>query len=208
MVLYSIYDGRPNVLGESLISLLPPEGENIELNKAYCVDLKNWTIDRHTFVASYIARMVGAPFLMSSLSLHSNDSGKQVLEIGLGGGTFDMGLHALKPYVNITAVDIDDVVMNVATKWFGVVDSKYHHSLIQDGVEFVENAIKEGRKFDVVAIDACDNYPHMPCPAEPFRSGKFLEKLREVMTDKGTLIVNLLTTPGLSKSEWNEVSTL
>ncbi|PIO64420.1 hypothetical protein TELCIR_13952 [Teladorsagia circumcincta] len=118
MVLYTIFDTRPNVLGESLISLLHPDGESI-----------------------YIARMVAAPFLMSSLSLTSNDTGKQVLEIGLGGGTFDMGLHTIKPEVNITAVDIDELDVKIAFKYFGVSDSKYHHSVVQDGIKFVEDAI-------------------------------------------------------------------
>ncbi|KAK6009513.1 hypothetical protein OSTOST_25550, partial [Ostertagia ostertagi] len=85
--------------------------------------------------------MVAAPFLMSSLSLDSDDRGKQVLEIGLGGGTFDMGLHEYKPYVNITALDIDELAVKVAKKWFGVVDSEYHHSIVQDGVVFLENAL-------------------------------------------------------------------
>ncbi|KAK6021970.1 hypothetical protein OSTOST_12347 [Ostertagia ostertagi] len=49
MVLYTIFDSRPNVLGESLISLLHPDGENIVYGKTYCVDLKTWKIDHPHF---------------------------------------------------------------------------------------------------------------------------------------------------------------
>nr|CDJ84000.1 Methyltransferase-like protein 13 [Haemonchus contortus] len=204
VVLYSLYDGRPDVLGESFISLTDPQGESIKPNGTYCVDLKDWKIDRRTVVVSYIARMIAAPFIMNTLSLNSSDSGKQVLEIGLGGGTFDMGLHELKPDVNITAVDIDEVAKKVAFKYFGVEDSKNHHSVIEDGVKFVDDAKAKGRKFDVVAIDACDDYYWLPCPGESLRSEKFLTTLKEIMTDKGTLTVNFLSRPGVNHSKWHE----
>ncbi|EPB65598.1 hypothetical protein ANCCEY_15335, partial [Ancylostoma ceylanicum] len=44
-----------------------------------------------------VAGMLVAPFLVSSLTLDSPDNGKTVLEIGLGGGSFDMNLHKWKP---------------------------------------------------------------------------------------------------------------
>ncbi|KAK6032108.1 hypothetical protein OSTOST_01721 [Ostertagia ostertagi] len=94
--------------------------------------------------------MVAASFVMSSLSLNDEDNGKQVLEIGLGGGSFNMALHKIKPdvtIVNITAVEIDPVVVRMAFKWFEVVDSETHHTVVQDGVRFLENANTEGAEF-------------------------------------------------------------
>ncbi|KAK5968004.1 PABS domain-containing protein [Trichostrongylus colubriformis] len=179
-------------------------GESIQLHRGYCVDLKTWSIDRNTVVASYIARMLAAPFVMSTLSLDSDNAGKQFLEIGLGGGTLDTALHARKPKVNITAVDIDEIVVKKVAKWFGIRDSRYHHSITEDGVKFVDNAIAEGRKFDVVAIDACDDNHWLPCPAEEFRTEEGLEKIKKVMNDNGTVTVNFLPRIQMNQTVWDE----
>lgn len=51
--------------------------------------------------------MLVAPFLLTSLSLNSNNSDKKVLEIGLGGGSLDMALLSRMPEVSAyTVVDI------------------------------------------------------------------------------------------------------
>ncbi|RCN46447.1 hypothetical protein ANCCAN_07535 [Ancylostoma caninum] len=41
--------------------------------------------------------MIVAPFFLGSLTLDANNEGKKVLEIGLGGGGFDMTLSKWKP---------------------------------------------------------------------------------------------------------------
>ncbi|KAK5972106.1 hypothetical protein GCK32_020868 [Trichostrongylus colubriformis] len=88
--------------------------------------------------------MFAASFLMSSLSLDATDRGKQVLAIGVGGGTVSMGLHDMKPYVNVTAVEIDELVVKIGFKWFGVKDSKYHHTVLQDGVNYLKESAVQG----------------------------------------------------------------
>ncbi|KAK5969158.1 hypothetical protein GCK32_020647 [Trichostrongylus colubriformis] len=77
--------------------------------------------------------MFAASFLMSSLSLDATDRGKQVLAIGVGGGT-----------VNVTAVEIDELVVKIGFKWFGVKDSKYHHTVLQDGVNYLKESAVQG----------------------------------------------------------------
>ncbi|KAK5977601.1 PABS domain-containing protein [Trichostrongylus colubriformis] len=151
--------------------------------------------------------MVAATFLMYSLSLHAMDKEKQVLEIGLGGGSFDMGLHLLKPYVNITAIENESTVVKTAFKWFGVVDSETHHTVLEDGVNFLENALLKGKKYDVVAIDACGPQSStIVCPVEAFLTSTVLETIRNVLTDTGSLVLNLVGDPTmLDKPGKNEI---
>ncbi|VDO70166.1 unnamed protein product [Haemonchus placei] len=131
---------------------------------------------------------------MPSLSLEETGKGKQILEIGLGGGNYDMRLHRIKPYANITVVEIDPIVVKMAYKWFGVVDSEFHHTVVQDGIEFLEQAYNQGRKFDMVVIDACGSYSSpLLCPADPFQDAIILGKIKEMLTKTGTLIVDLLS---------------
>ncbi|KAK6032109.1 hypothetical protein OSTOST_01722 [Ostertagia ostertagi] len=118
--------------------------------------------------------MVAVSFVMSSLSPILADKGKQVLEIGLGGGSFDMGLHKIKPEVNITAVEIDPAVVKMAFKWFDVVDSGTHHTVSQDGVKFLENANREGAE------------AHRSVDGQARREQKYSEPV------SGTVVVNLV----------------
>ncbi|PIO60935.1 hypothetical protein TELCIR_17558 [Teladorsagia circumcincta] len=62
-----------------------------------------------------------------------------------------------------------------------------------------------GRKFDVVAIDACDEYYWLPCPSRLFRKKEIVKKIKEVMTSKGTLTVNLFVRPKADLNDWEKV---
>lgn len=50
-----------------------------------------------------------APFLMGSLSLDTYDNGKNVLEIGLGGGSVNMALMKMKPEVRVSNQNFVDL---------------------------------------------------------------------------------------------------
>ncbi|KIH53113.1 hypothetical protein ANCDUO_16768 [Ancylostoma duodenale] len=91
-----------------------------------------------------VAGMLVAPFLVSSLTLNSPDIGKTVLEIGLGGGSFDMNLHKWKPNVNISVVELDSTVADIAKRWFGVEEKKNRHTIVQDGLDYLDQALKQG----------------------------------------------------------------
>ncbi|KAK6060942.1 hypothetical protein COOONC_01396, partial [Cooperia oncophora] len=75
-------------------------------------------------------------------------------------------------------------MIQIAFKWFGVVNSKNHRVVAGDGVKFIENASAEGRKYDVVAIDACTETPFF-CPVKPFRNPNALKAVRNILTSNG-----------------------
>ena len=91
--------------------------------------------------------------------MDSDNDGKTILEIGLGGGSLDMFLHQLNPKVpkkyfpkpiilfqlNITAVELDPVVVSLAQKWFNVVNDNTRRTITTDGLEFIKLAEKNGR---------------------------------------------------------------
>ncbi|VDP04117.1 unnamed protein product [Heligmosomoides polygyrus] len=137
------YEGRPDVGADTVVRLVPPKGVEENLDLCYR-DYYNWTLDHSYLPAEYMAGMIASMFVLSSLSLESSDSSKQVLVIGAGAGGMDMALHGMKPHVNITGVDIDELVLKIGKKWFGSVESETHHLVAQDGVVFAENAVAEG----------------------------------------------------------------
>uniref|UniRef100_A0A158P675 MTS domain-containing protein n=1 Tax=Angiostrongylus cantonensis TaxID=6313 RepID=A0A158P675_ANGCA len=82
---------------DTVVRLISPKGESFDSS-----DTRIWGIDHSDVRSSYVAAMLVGPFLLSSLSLDQNDEGKNVLEIGLGGGSFSMALHRLKHDVYFT----------------------------------------------------------------------------------------------------------
>ncbi|KAK6030279.1 hypothetical protein OSTOST_03595 [Ostertagia ostertagi] len=95
--------------------------------------------------------------------------------------------------VNITVVELDPVIAEIARAWFGVVESKNHHVIVDDGLKFIEKAAKSGDKFDVLVLDACDEAIKSPCPAAAFRNREVIEKMKDILTATGCLVVNILT---------------
>uniref|UniRef100_A0A7I4YV57 PABS domain-containing protein n=1 Tax=Haemonchus contortus TaxID=6289 RepID=A0A7I4YV57_HAECO len=176
---------------DTVVRLIPPNGETFDTS-----DTRIWVVDHSTIRSDYVAAMLVAPFLMTSLSLDSKDSGKHVLGIGLGGGSFDMALHKMKREVNITIVELDPVVVDIAQSWFGVMESKNHHVIVDDGLKFVEKASKSGAKFDVIVLDACDEAIKSPCPPATFRNKNVIEMMKGVLTPTGSLLVNILSEDG------------
>uniref|UniRef100_A0A1I7XUZ7 Methyltranfer_dom domain-containing protein n=1 Tax=Heterorhabditis bacteriophora TaxID=37862 RepID=A0A1I7XUZ7_HETBA len=173
---------------DTVIYLIPPKDEKFDTS-----DTRIWTIDHLTLNSQYVAGLLIAPFVVSSLSLNGLDSHKSVLEIGLGGGSFDMALSKLKPEINITAVEFDPVVVTLAKKWFGVINTNTRHTIITDGIDYINKASTRGEKYDVVVLDACDTSPLSPCPAESFRNQEIIQVMKSILTDKGCVIVNILS---------------
>uniref|UniRef100_A0A7I4YUI2 PABS domain-containing protein n=1 Tax=Haemonchus contortus TaxID=6289 RepID=A0A7I4YUI2_HAECO len=191
---FLVYDDRYEG-AETAVALRSPGGEQDSGGSFRCADMQKWPVDHVPITVSHVAAIVAATFLMPSLTLEETGKGKQILEIGLGGGNYDMRLHKMKPYVNITVVEIDPTMVKMAYKWFGVVDSETHHTIVQDGKEFLEQAYNQERKFDIVVIDACASYSSpLLCPADPFQDAIILRKVKKMLTKTGTLIVDLLST--------------
>lgn len=172
---------------ETVVALQTPKGGGPDTQ-----DTRTWAVNHSARATEHGAGVVAAAFL-TSLSISAKDYGKQVLEIGLGGGGFDMRLSFFKPEVNITVVELDPLMVSVAYKWFGVKDSDHHHVVIQDGLDFLKVATKTGLEYDVIYLDACGNDESLYCPHEIFHTTTAVRMIRKVLRRTGTLIVNVAT---------------
>lgn len=82
---------------------------------------------------------------------------------------------------NIEAVEIDEEIANCAKNWFGLdKDIKIH---IADGLEFVRNAAKEGKKWDIVVVDVNSNDPESDLwvPTYDFVELEYLKSCEEIL---------------------------
>lgn len=76
---------------------------------------------------------------------------KRILVIGLGGGRISWYLHEYLPQVDITAIEIDPMVIDVARRYFDVANEENFRVVEKDGRSFLMQA-KE--KYDLILLDA------------------------------------------------------
>lgn len=72
--------------------------------------------------------------------------------IGLGGGCLCTFIHETLKYTNITAVDIDPAMLSVATDYFGLTQDNRLRVVIDDGIEFLKKAVKNGKIIQPILV--------------------------------------------------------
>jgi spermidine synthase len=122
--------------------------------------------------------------LLASLLLNNNP--KNILIIGLGGGTLSNTLHQLYPESYITNVEIDDVVTKVARQYFNYLENERISTITQDGRIFVKRAAIKKQQFDLIILDAF-NGDYIP---EHLMTVEFLQELKQVLSKNGILAAN------------------
>lgn len=88
---------------------------------------------------------------MMTASLIYPQSLKRILMIGLGGGSISTYLGRAMPDVEIDTVEIDPGVIDVARKFFGIMDSPRVRYLDGDGRVFLT---RNKKQYDLILIDA------------------------------------------------------
>jgi spermidine synthase len=133
--------------------------------------------------------------LMSSLLL--NSSPKNILIIGLGGGTLSNTFHQLYPQINITNVELDDAVIKVARQYFDYVENKQIKTITQDGRIFVKRAALKHQQYDLIILDAF-NGDYIP---EHLMTKEFLQEVKKTLTPNGVLAANTFSSSQLYAHE-------
>uniref|UniRef100_A0A0A9YAL4 Methyltransferase-like protein 13 n=2 Tax=Lygus hesperus TaxID=30085 RepID=A0A0A9YAL4_LYGHE len=119
----------------------------------------------------------------------------QVLVIGLGGGSLCSYLRKVLPKTVLTAVELDPEMKEVATKYFGLIEDKQLLIYIQDGLEFIRDASKEGNQYDAIMfdVDNKDIITGLSCPPPSFLEPEILKLVNSILNPNGVFILNLVT---------------
>ncbi|WP_144630502.1 spermidine synthase [Bordetella genomosp. 13] len=132
------------------------------------------------------ARMPFAYTRMMMATLLAQPEPSRILIIGLGGGTLPKALSEVLPKASIDVVEIDPAVDRVAQRWFGFKTSdrlRVHH---QDGRAYVEQAVRDGKQYDLVLIDAFDA-DYIP---RHMTTLEFLQQVRALLAPGGVAAAN------------------
>ncbi|GMS93079.1 hypothetical protein PENTCL1PPCAC_15254, partial [Pristionchus entomophagus] len=185
---------------ETEVILIPPS----ESDKFDSSDTRFWSVAHRRITTGYASVVLCLPFVMGPIPLVEAETRQrspyQVLTIGLGGGTLDMFWASMQRSMNITVVELDEAVVKVAERWFGVREvstqvreyGNERRTIIGDGVEYVKKEKQRGVLYDVIVIDACDVDARRPCPVGKFLTEEMMGALSSITTHEGIAIFNVL----------------
>lgn len=122
--------------------------------------------------------------LFSALLL--NDQPKDILIIGLGGGSLSNALHQLLPETNITNIEIDPAMIKVARDHFNLVENEKVKTISQDGRLYIKRARLKKQHFDWIILDAF-NGEYIP---EHLLTKEFLSEAKDILKPNGLLSSN------------------
>lgn len=122
---------------------------------------------------------------------------QRLLVVGLGGGTIPGALRELLPDAEIDTVEIDPAVTRVARQYFGFKDDPKMKVFEVDGRVYVKRAIREGKKYDAILLDAFD-HEYIP---EHLLTREFLEEVKSLLTPGGALVGNTFSSSRLYDHE-------
>jgi spermidine synthase len=122
---------------------------------------------------------------------------KNVLIVGLGGGTLPTALADLYPSAHIDVVEIDPAVASMAQRYFDFKPGPQMRVFEQDARVWTKRALANPLRYDLVMLDAF-NGDYIP---EHLMTREYLEEARGLLTDHGTLAANTFSTSRLYDNE-------
>ena len=123
---------------------------------------------------------------MSFAGLLANPEPRHALMVGLGGGTISNVLTELYPNLAIDLVEIDEAVVRVARDYFDFRESANTNVFIQDGRVFTRRARIQGKKYDLIILDAYTG-DYIP---EHLMTQEFLQDVHDLLTPDGIVVAN------------------
>lgn len=111
----------------------------------------------------------------------------QVLLLGMGGGSIIHSLRKKNHYSGgITAIEIDEVIIQIAEKEFGMSEDNSLRIQQENALDFVKST---SEKFDLIIVDL---FIDTKVPDE-FYSNEFWQNLEKIMTKEAVIIFNSST---------------
>jgi len=157
------------------------------IGRQSCINLA----DPKRFALNYTRMALGG------LLFASPQPPQRVLILGLGGGTIPGALRQVLPAAQIDVAEIDPAVTRVARTYFGFREDPRLKVYEMDGRVYVKRAIREGKKYDAVLLDAFDQ-EYIP---EHLLTREFLEEVKSLLAPGGVVVGNTFSSSKLYDHE-------
>lgn len=173
------------------------------------IDSSKWMPDTGSLDHALPQTIVIEDMFTSDAMEISRDTAARIVIIGLAAGYMNSYLHQAYPKMNITVVEEDAKMVEVATKWFNLTLDDRHSVDVIDGVEFVERAVKEGRNYDAILIEASvkntGDDSEVKSPTKKLYSKATVEKMAKLLKPKGVLVIHVRSTGGARSTAVKEM---
>nr|XP_020459042.1 methyltransferase-like protein 13 isoform X2 [Monopterus albus] len=162
------------------------------------------------FLCAHHEVMVAGLAMLGVGMPQNKDVPVSVFLVGLGGGGLPQFLRDFVPNVTVEVVELDPVVLKVASEWFGFRPDDHLTVTLGDGLERICALEKEGgHLFDAIMfdVDNKDSTVGMSCPPAAFVETSILQKVYSLLTPRGIFMLNLVSRDSaLRKSVLERVS--
>lgn len=111
---------------------------------------------------------------------------KNILLIGMGGGSIPKAVMQHWPDVQLDVVELDQAVVQVAKDWFALAPNAQLTITVQDARAFVRQRIRQGQHYDFIMLDAFDQ-DYIP---EHLLTVEFLQQIRQLLGPGGVVAAN------------------
>lgn len=127
-----------------------------------------------------------------------NTNLNRVLMLGLGGGSAQRSFLHHYPSVTLDSVEIDPVVVQVASNYFHVAASERHRIRVDDGRTFVR---RSPDVYDLIVLDAYTRHRYGSQIPQHLATREFFELAQRRLTTNGVLAYNVITTGRLGGAD-------
>lgn len=110
------------------------------------------------------------------------------LILGLGAGNAAKTINKYFPKAKITGIEIDQEIIMLGKKYFGLSEISNLDIIISDAISFIINHSPSTMSYDLILVDLYLG----DCFPEQAEESKFLESLGKVLKPDGTIIFNRL----------------
>lgn len=108
----------------------------------------------------------------------------------------------------ITAVDIDEAILDIAKTYFGLPQSNDKLNVaVTDGLEYLKTKATDGKtKFNAILfdVDSKDSSVGISCPPKQFLEPETIQNVKSCLADSGMFVLNLVCRDDKLRAEIKE----
>lgn len=182
----------PNFV-QSQMRIRPRNESSLEI-----LDNVEFELDKGVLVQPYLSPMIaGISVIYRFLERRMQDGFRpKALCLGVGGGTL-LGFLSVQLNFEVVGVEEDEVVLEVAKRYFGLENDEFIHLFAEDGIKYVKKLsknISEDNKFHAIMVDLDSSDVTMGVSAPPveFVRKSTLLAARAILCKEGVLIINVI----------------
>jgi spermidine synthase len=108
---------------------------------------------------------------------------KNILILGVGGGSVIHSIRAYDTKVKIIGIEVDPIMKQIATEQFAIKESRNQKIIIADAIAYL---FKETQKYDLIIVDLYIG----PLNPSKSRTKKFIKQLSITLKKNGTIFYN------------------